>query len=229
MTNFPIKNTIIPKCEIWILPKKRTQIRWTPNRKWNNICAKFLIFFFGCLISQDGTYVQKLVTPNSEHGMKRTVQNLLDDFSTPAKKASKFVRFLNSICCRKYTIRAVEQTIYRLENLTNDWIDFFGKLFAIWWQKNDVNFDYKWNFTHSKWIQWTRLVSNRHRFCIWNATDCLSAYGQMMYTHAVVILVSVKEKNMRRKRDREEKSHMICRNVVKQCREWEIIFFLPFY
>ncbi|XP_055326884.1 autophagy protein 5 isoform X2 [Sitodiplosis mosellana] len=36
---------------------------------------------------EDGTYVQKLVPPNSDNGFKRTVQHLLEDFSTSASKA----------------------------------------------------------------------------------------------------------------------------------------------
>uniref|UniRef100_U5EVK4 Autophagy protein 5 n=1 Tax=Corethrella appendiculata TaxID=1370023 RepID=U5EVK4_9DIPT len=37
--------------------------------------------------SDDGSYLQKLITPNTETGQKRTLQDLLDDFSTPGRKA----------------------------------------------------------------------------------------------------------------------------------------------
>lgn len=36
---------------------------------------------------QDGTYSQRLILPQNESGTKRTVQDLLGDFSTPAQKA----------------------------------------------------------------------------------------------------------------------------------------------
>ncbi|KAL1380265.1 hypothetical protein pipiens_014335 [Culex pipiens pipiens] len=35
----------------------------------------------------DGTYQQKLVAPGTESGQKRTLQDLLEDFSTPVRKA----------------------------------------------------------------------------------------------------------------------------------------------
>ncbi|XP_050090639.1 autophagy protein 5 [Anopheles aquasalis] len=37
--------------------------------------------------NEDGTYQQKLVAPSTETGQKRTLQDLLDDFSTPVRKA----------------------------------------------------------------------------------------------------------------------------------------------
>lgn len=49
------------------------------------------IFFF--FVKKDGTYRQKLVTPvnaSAENsGQKRTVQDLLNEFSTPVRKAGK--------------------------------------------------------------------------------------------------------------------------------------------
>lgn len=37
--------------------------------------------------AEDGSYQQKLVAPSSEAGQKRTLQDLLEDFSTPVRKA----------------------------------------------------------------------------------------------------------------------------------------------
>lgn len=37
--------------------------------------------------AEDGTYQQKLVAPSTTAGQKRTLQDLLDEFSTPVKKA----------------------------------------------------------------------------------------------------------------------------------------------
>lgn len=36
---------------------------------------------------EDGTFIQKLITPNTETGHRRTVRDLLDDFSTPVQRA----------------------------------------------------------------------------------------------------------------------------------------------
>ncbi len=41
------------------------------------------------LYLQDGTYLQKLIQPTTDSGQKRTVQDLLDDFGTPVRKAGK--------------------------------------------------------------------------------------------------------------------------------------------
>lgn len=52
-----------------------------------------LIYFY----LQDGTYLQKLVTPQNENGMKRTVHDLLEDFSTPVQKAGMIFATQNTI------------------------------------------------------------------------------------------------------------------------------------
>lgn len=41
------------------------------------------------IFSQDGTYFQKLITPLTEKGQKKTLQDLLSEFSTPVQKAGK--------------------------------------------------------------------------------------------------------------------------------------------
>lgn len=41
---------------------------------------------------QDGTYLQKLVQP-TDNGTKRTVHDLLEDFSSPTEKAGEFNAF----------------------------------------------------------------------------------------------------------------------------------------
>jgi hypothetical protein len=38
---------------------------------------------------QDGSYLQKLIAPLTEKGQKKTLQDLLSDFSTPVRKAGK--------------------------------------------------------------------------------------------------------------------------------------------
>lgn len=38
---------------------------------------------------QDGTYLQKLIAPNNDGGTKRTVQDLLEDFSTSTHRAGE--------------------------------------------------------------------------------------------------------------------------------------------
>lgn len=39
------------------------------------------------MVLQDGTYMQKLIQPITDAGQKRTVQDLLADFTTPVRKA----------------------------------------------------------------------------------------------------------------------------------------------
>lgn len=50
-----------------------------------------LSYIFALL--QDGTYLQKLISPNNDGGTKRTVQDLLDDFSTSTHRAGKPTQF----------------------------------------------------------------------------------------------------------------------------------------
>lgn len=40
--------------------------------------------------AQDGTYIQKLIQPITDAGQKRTVQDLLADFTTPVRKAGTY-------------------------------------------------------------------------------------------------------------------------------------------
>lgn len=42
------------------------------------------------LSPQDGTYLQKLIQPIGDAGQKRTVQDLLDDFTSPVRKAGMY-------------------------------------------------------------------------------------------------------------------------------------------
>lgn len=37
--------------------------------------------------NEDGTYLQKLISPTTDSGQKRTVQDLLEDFSNASRKA----------------------------------------------------------------------------------------------------------------------------------------------
>lgn len=46
---------------------------------------EFILF----ALLQDGTYLQKLISPNIDGSTKRTVQDLLDDFSTSTHQAGK--------------------------------------------------------------------------------------------------------------------------------------------
>ncbi len=50
---------------------------------WENAVIKFK-----CSL-QDGTYLQKLIQPMTDKGQKRTLQDLLNDFSTPVRKAGR--------------------------------------------------------------------------------------------------------------------------------------------
>lgn len=62
----------------------------------NRIIYAFFIIYF-----QDGTYTQKLIPPLTEAGQKRTLEDLLEDFSTPVRKAGNFYRFIFFICSKK--------------------------------------------------------------------------------------------------------------------------------
>lgn len=46
---------------------------------------EFILF----ALPKDGTYLQKLISPNIDGGTKRTVQDLLEDFSTSTHQAGK--------------------------------------------------------------------------------------------------------------------------------------------
>lgn len=46
---------------------------------------------FHVLVLQDGTYMQKLIQPITDAGQKRTVQDLLADFTTPVRKAGTYL------------------------------------------------------------------------------------------------------------------------------------------
>lgn len=54
------------------------------------------------LCLQDGTYLQKLIQPISDAGQKRTVQDLLGDFTTPVRKAGNFLLLLTYLYCDFY-------------------------------------------------------------------------------------------------------------------------------
>lgn len=52
---------------------------------------------------QDGTYLQKLIQPvTADKGQKRTLEDLLNDFSTPVRKAGKC--FLRSMVGKRFCI-----------------------------------------------------------------------------------------------------------------------------
>lgn len=54
----------------------------TKQLRFHNLSIKF----------KDGTFLQKLIQPNSpDKNHKRTLQDLLNDLSTPARKAGKYL------------------------------------------------------------------------------------------------------------------------------------------
>lgn len=61
--------------------------------------------------------MQKLIQPVSDSGHKRTVQDLLDDFSTPVRKAGKpaFDRFLG------------EHSVFFLLSILHEWEGRIGE------------------------------------------------------------------------------------------------------
>lgn len=90
---------------------------WCKRFHWINRIQKVWIAFVnsgGCIVFarlrtnllyllcfQDGTYSQKLISPNNDGGSKRTVQDLLDDFSTPTHRAGKPITvFTLHLVCR---------------------------------------------------------------------------------------------------------------------------------
>lgn len=57
--------------------------------------ASFALTRYGVSFAQDGsgTYFQKLIAPLTEKGQKKTLQDLLAEFSTPVRKAGKICVF----------------------------------------------------------------------------------------------------------------------------------------
>lgn len=71
-----------------------------PVRCYNEVLSNFLrtpfckqLYFVQFVFAfKDGTFLQKLIQPNSpDKNQKRTLQDLLNDFSTPARKAGKYL------------------------------------------------------------------------------------------------------------------------------------------
>lgn len=70
-------------------PSDQDGFKHIPMRCYNEVFpfCRLIIFIFMISFFQDGTYFQKLITPNTATGQKKTFQNLLEEFSNPAKRA----------------------------------------------------------------------------------------------------------------------------------------------
>ncbi|XP_005186612.1 autophagy protein 5 [Musca domestica] len=76
--------------QLWIgLVNDKFDQFWAVNRRLMELngeqeCFKYTPIRF---YNEDGTYIQKLVSPLTESGKKKTVKDLLDELSTPKRKA----------------------------------------------------------------------------------------------------------------------------------------------
>ena len=69
--------------------------------------------------AQDGTYFQKLIAPLTEKGQKKTLQDLLSEFSTPVRKAGKkiFPSLFLPPCTMHFTTFAFYNPFYPCTSL----------------------------------------------------------------------------------------------------------------
>lgn len=56
--------------------------------------------------------------------------------------------------------------------------------------------------------------------------NCLSIFGQMTCTRMVCLLLFFYRREAKKPEKCRKISHDLSKHIVKQCREWEIVFFL---
>ena len=65
---------------------------------------------------QDGSYLQKLIAPLTEKGQKKTLQDLLSEFSTPVRKAG--MKNISKFCLLFLPLSAFLSLLYTMHHFT---------------------------------------------------------------------------------------------------------------